>query len=190
MGVLIYQRKGNPAKNWYRVDEQKLCEVISEFLDCRIPANKIAGSLQSCLQESRKQDCSVPANKSAETPQTHDSENTSENCIDYDREVPAPSPALQTSTESAKQAQRQLALYTHNDSEKKLSPSLDELRDFQAKTVREFEAVYGFVPPITISSLWMMRKCLDEPHAPISAEYLKMLKRHARVQLPGRKCER
>lgn len=62
-GVLEEERRGVPARLWFRVDKAGLYRLLSDYL-----TNKDAGNLHSCLQVSCKLDAAKPANKNAANP--------------------------------------------------------------------------------------------------------------------------
>lgn len=60
LGVLEVERRGIPAKLYFRVD----IEALQKALEVTPPENKIAGNLQTGVQQTCKQDASEPASKS------------------------------------------------------------------------------------------------------------------------------
>ncbi|MCC6485540.1 MAG: hypothetical protein IT209_11895 [Armatimonadetes bacterium] len=73
LGLLEEQRRGTPAKLWFRLNKDALYELLAHYL-----ANKDDGNPQSSLRETCKQECSKPAGKTAENPQTLKEEITAE----------------------------------------------------------------------------------------------------------------
>jgi hypothetical protein len=73
-GILREERRGTPAKLWFRLDKNALYELLAQYL-----ANKNDGNTQSSLQVSRKLDSSKPASKSEGNQQSFNTENTTKN---------------------------------------------------------------------------------------------------------------
>jgi hypothetical protein len=78
LGLIETELRGMPAKVYYHVDLDKVCEAISQDAampqarlqetckqGCRKPASKVAGNLQPRMQEASKQACGKPANMDA-----------------------------------------------------------------------------------------------------------------------------
>ena len=65
LGLVTEERRGVPAKLWYRIDKARLNELLGQYA-----ANKIAGNPQTGMRKTRKQDLPEPANKPAESQQT------------------------------------------------------------------------------------------------------------------------
>ena len=73
LGILQEQRRGTPAKLWFRLDKDALYDLLARYL-----ANKNGGNPQSSLRETCKQDCGKGPNKSAGKPQSSIKEITAE----------------------------------------------------------------------------------------------------------------
>lgn len=73
LGILQEQRRGTPAKLWFRLDKDALYDLLARYL-----ANKNGGNPQSSLRETCKQECGKGPNKSAGKPQSSIEEITAE----------------------------------------------------------------------------------------------------------------
>ena len=73
LGILHEQRRGTPAKLWFRLDKDALYDLLACYL-----ADKNGGNPQSSLRETCKQECGKPATKSADNPQSSGKEITAE----------------------------------------------------------------------------------------------------------------
>ena len=89
LGVLEEMKRGIPCKLFYRVNIEKLSEILLAKLPqtsmretsspvCGKPANKDAGFAQAGLQETSRQACAKPASRPAGFPQSISTETTTE----------------------------------------------------------------------------------------------------------------
>lgn len=96
LGVLEIDRRGIPAKLYFRVD----FDALQEALEATPPENKIAGNLQTGLQQTRKQDATEHASKSPGKPQTNIGKTTKKTTAETTPEnsssgAPAPAAPMQ-----------------------------------------------------------------------------------------------
>lgn len=102
MGVLEEDRKGIPAKLYYRVNFDKLEELLVQHCtrnqDCGNPAIKDAGTQQTGLRESSTPDCGNPADRLAGKSQSKlrktTTETTAETTADISPGTAGAAPAL------------------------------------------------------------------------------------------------
>lgn len=107
LGVMDEDRKGIPAKLYYRVNFEKLEQLLSPRLtskqDCGIPANKDAANSQTGSLESGAPDCGIPANRIAKKSQTKLRKTTTETTAETTADISSP-PALQPARGGGNQA--------------------------------------------------------------------------------------
>lgn len=105
LGVLEEMKRGIPCKLFYRVNIEKLSEILLAKLPqpsmrktsspvCGNPANKDAGFPQAGMRETSKQACGKPASRPAGFPQSISTETTTETTAETTTDIlPAAAPA-------------------------------------------------------------------------------------------------
>lgn len=94
LGLVTEERRGVPAKLWYRINKVRLNELLGKYA-----ANKIAENLQTGVQKTRKQDSLNSANKPAESQQTI-TQNTTQNAQKLHPQPITPQPMRTSEQES------------------------------------------------------------------------------------------
>ncbi len=105
LGVLEEMKRGIPCKLFYRVNIEKLSEILLAKLPqpsmretsspvCGKPANKDAGFAQAGMRETSRQACGKPASRAAGFPQSISTETTTETTAETTADIlPAAAPA-------------------------------------------------------------------------------------------------